>query len=434
MKRLLSLLCLPPLLAACALSEIPQEPGPAGAPATPSVSGPLVVPPLSALPDTPPRSLAGRYQRAAWAELPGWSSDDLSQLWPLFLRNCKGLMRPTTGNLAAPARATPRAWQPVCAAAADPAQAPSDAAGVRRFLQAHLQPWRVNGADNRPATNTVTGYYEPLVRGHVRREGPYQVPLYRQPPDLVQVDLGEFRDSLRGQRIAGRVRDGRLRPYEDRGAIEAGALQGKNLELVWLDDASDAFFLQVQGSGLVQLPDGRLKRVGFAAQNGHPYVALGKVMIERGLLPREDVTMQSIRAWLRANPSAAPELLKQNPSYVFFRELPPPKDDSDGPLGAQGVALLPGRSLAVDRSHFALGMPLWLAATHPDPQPPHGEKPLRRLMVMQDTGGAIRGAVRGDVFWGHGAEAEAIAGRMKHPGRYWLLLPKPVAAALTASS
>src|SRR5690606_25954761 len=154
------------------------------------------------------------------------------------------------------------------------------------------------------------------------------------------------------------------------------------------------------GSGLVQLPDGRLKRVGFAAQNGHPYVALGKVMIERGLLPREDVTMQSIRAWLRANPSAAPELLKQNPSYVFFRELPPPKDDSDGPLGAQGVALLPGRSLAVDRSHFALGMPLWLAATHPDPQPPHGEKPLRRLMVMQDTGGAIRGAVRGDVFWG----------------------------------
>jgi membrane-bound lytic murein transglycosylase A len=230
------------------------------------------------------------------------------------------------------------------------------------------------------------------------------------------------------------VRDGRLKPYEDRGAIEAGALANRNLELVWLDDASDAFFLQVQGSGLVQLPDGNLKRVGFAAQNGHPYVALGKVMIDRGLLPREDVTMQSIRAWLHANPAAAPELLRQNPSYVFFRELPAPKDDSDGPLGAQGLALLPGRSLAVDRSHFALGMPLWLAATHPAPQPPHAAQPLRRLMVMQDTGGAIRGAVRGDVFWGHGEAAEAIAGRMKHSGRYWLLVPRNVAAALTASS
>src|SRR5690606_15930658 len=188
------------------------------------------------------------------------------------------------------------------------------------------------------------------------------------------------------------------------------------------------------GSGLVQLPDGRLKRVGFAAQNGHPYVALGKVMIERGLLPREDVTMQSIRAWLRANPSAAPELLKQNPSYVFFRELPPPKDDSGGPLGAQGVALLPGRSLAVDRSHFALGMPLWLAATHPDPQPPHGEQPLRRLMGLQDTGGATRGAVRGGASGAQGAEAGAIAGRTRPPGRYGLLLPRPVAAARAASS
>lgn len=372
------------------------------------------------------------FQQSRFSDLPGYSQDRISEALPALARSCARLQaRRADQPLDSQSRyGTPADWKAFCTGLT--ALQPGDEAGLRRLIESEMAPVAVLGEGK--AEGLFTGYYEPLVRGHVRREGPYQVPLYRQPPDLVQVDLGEFRDSLRGQRIAGRVRDGRLRPYEDRGAIEAGALQGKNLELVWLDDASDAFFLQVQGSGLVQLPDGRLKRVGFAAQNGHPYVALGKVMIERGLLPREDVTMQSIRAWLRANPSAAPDLLKQNPSYVFFRELPPPKDDSDGPLGAQGVALLPGRSLAVDRSHFALGMPLWLAATHPDPQPPHGEKPLRRLMVMQDTGGAIRGAVRGDVFWGHGAEAEAIAGRMKHPGRYWLLLPKPVAAALTASS
>lgn len=142
--------------------------------------------------------------------------------------------------------------------------------------------------------------------------------------------------------------------------------------------------------------------------------------------------MQSIRAWLRANPNAAPELLRQNPSYVFFRELPAPRDDLDGPLGAQGTALVPGRSLAVDRTHFALGLPVWLDGSAPGPAPPHGEQPLRRLLVAQDTGGAIRGGVRGDVFWGHGEAAEAVAGRMKHPGRLWLLLPRAVAARLTA--
>src|SRR5690606_31357039 len=163
MKRLLSLLCMPPLLAACSLTQVPPEPGqqaPAASPGAPSVTGPLVVPPLSALPDTPARALGGRFQRANWADLPSWSADDLSQLWPLFIRNCKGLMRPTSGNLAAPARAAPRVWQPVCAAAADLGQDPLDAATVREFVQTHLQPWRLSGADGRPAANTVTGYYE----------------------------------------------------------------------------------------------------------------------------------------------------------------------------------------------------------------------------------------------------------------------------------
>jgi membrane-bound lytic murein transglycosylase A len=320
-------------------------------------------------------------------------------------------------------------WKPFCAALA--ALPPGDDAALRRLIESELQPVAVIGDGK--ADGLFTGYYEPLVRGSRQKKGIYTTPLYRQPPDLVQVDLGEFRDSLKGQRIAGRVRDGRLRPYEDRGQIDAGALNNRTLEIVWLDDASDVFFLQVQGSGLVQLDNGQKLRVGFAAQNGHPYVAIGRVMIERGTLTREDVSMQAIRTWLRANPDAAPELLRQNPSYVFFRELPAPKDDLDGPPGAQGVPLVPGRSLAVDRSHFALGLPLWVAATRPA-DATNDAVPFQRLMVAQDTGGAIRGAVRGDVFWGAGAQAESIAGRMKNPGRTWLLLPKAVAAKLTALS
>jgi membrane-bound lytic murein transglycosylase A len=386
---------------------------------------------LAACAPKPPPAPPLAFRAATFADLPGYAADRVAEALPALNRSCVRMVARGAAALDGLERyGTGQDWQPFCTALN--ALKPGDDAGLRRLVERELQPMAVIGDGK--AEGLFTGYYEPLVRGSRQRGGAYTVPLYRQPTDLVQVDLGEFRDSLKGQRIAGRVRDGRLKPYEDRAAIETGALAGKNLELVWLDDAADAFFLQVQGSGLVQMPDGKQMRVGFAAQNGHGYVAVGKVMIERGLLSREEVSMQSIRAWLRANPSAAAELLRQNPSYVFFRELPAPKDDSDGPPGAQGVALLPGRSLAVDRGLHAMGLPLWLAATRPSAQPPHDDLPLQRLMVAQDTGGAIRGAVRGDVFWGHGPEAESIAGRMKHPGKIWLLLPRSVAARLAAQS
>lgn len=386
---------------------------------------------LAACAPKPPPAPPLAFKPASFADLPGYGADRISEALPALSRSCSRMLPRGTARLDGFDRyGTGQDWSAFCTGLN--ALKPGDEAGLRRLVEAELQPVAVLG-DGR-AEGLFTGYYEPMVRGSRQRSGAYTVPLYRQPADLVQVDLGEFRDSLKGQRIAGRVRDGRLRPYEDRGAIETGALLGKNLELVWLDDAADAFFLQVQGSGLVQLPDGKQMRVGFAAQNGHGYVAVGKVMIERGLLSREEVSMQTIRDWLRANPAAAPELLRQNPSYVFFRELPAPKDDGDGPPGAQGVALLPGRSLAVDRGLHALGLPLWLAALRPAATPPHDDLPLQRLMVAQDTGGAIRGAVRGDVFWGHGPEAESIAGRMKHPGKFWLLLPRAVAARLMAQS
>lgn len=380
-------------------------------------------------PKAPPPAIA--FQAAGFADLPGYRADRVAEALPALTRSCARMTPRNERGLDSHDRyGSGNDWKPFCTALGN--LPPGDDAALRRLVESELQPVAVIGDGK--AEGLFTGYYEPLVRGSRQKQGGYTVPLYRQPPDLVQVDLGEFRDSLKGQRIAGRVRDGRLRPYEDRGQIEAGALSNRNLELVWLDDASDAFFLQVQGSGLVQLDSGQKLRVGFAAQNGHPYVAIGRVMIDRGALPREDVSMQAIRGWLRANPTAAPELLRQNPSYVFFRELPAPKDDLDGPPGAQGVALVPGRSLAVDRSHFALGLPLWVAATRPAETGAAEAVPFQRLMVAQDTGGAIRGAVRGDVFWGAGAQAENIAGRMKHPGRAWLLLPKAVAVKLVAQS
>ncbi|GAB1576512.1 murein transglycosylase A [Bordetella petrii] len=414
------MLCLPPLLAACALSEIPHEPGPAGAPATPSVSGPLVVPPLSALPDTPPRNLAGRYQRAAWAELPGWSSDDLSRFWPLFLRNCKGLMRPTTGNLAAPARATPRAWQPVCAAAADPAQAPSDAAGVRRFLQAHLQPWRVNGADNRPATNTVTGYYEPLVRGSRRQGGPYQWPLYAVPDDLLTIDLGAVYPELAGKRVRGKLVGKRVVPYDTRAAIDSSSKRPP--VIAWVDDPVDNFFLQVQGSGRVQLVDGpdagTTIRVAYADHNGQPYASIGRWLIAQGELRADQASMQNIRAWAQRNPGRVQEMLNANPAVVFFREEAV-VDPELGPKGAYGIPLAPQRSIAVDAGFVPLGAPVYLSTTWPA-----SERPLQRLVFAQDTGTAIKGAARADFYWGFGEEAGAQAGRMKQRGQMWLLWPK----------
>lgn len=368
------------------------------------------------------------FRAAAFADLPGWPDAGLADAAAALKRSCPRLVGQAdrTGIDNFPRYGLSGDWQPLCRALQ--MLGPNDAAGFRALVEAELQPVQVLGEGK--AEGLFTGYYEPTLRGSRQRRDGYAVPLYRAPPDLVQVDLGLFRPEWRGMRTAGRVVQGQLRPYEDRAAIEAGALANRNLELAWAADAVDAFFLQIQGSGRVALSEGGVMRVGFAAQNGHAYTALGRVLIDRGLMAREEVTMPSLRAFLERNPQLAPDLLRQNAAYVFFRELPAPKDATDGPLGAQGVPLYPGRSLAVDRTHFALGLPVWLDTAYAEAAPPHAERPLRRLMIAQDTGGAIRGGVRGDVFWGDGAEAEGIAGRMKHPGRWWLLLPKAVAARI----
>lgn len=305
-------------------------------------------------------------------------------------------------------------WRAICAAL----PLKPDAASARGFVEKFFTPYRA--AHNGDPSGLFTGYYEPELKGSRRAGGNFTVPLYRVPPDLVQIDLGQFAADLKGRTIAGRVENGRLRAYPDRAAIDNGLLQGKGLELLWVDDAVEAFFLQVQGSGRVLLPDGGVARVGVGGHNGLGYVPIGRVLIDSGKIAREQLSMQAVRDWLRANPAEARELMQRNPRYVFFREIAG-GGPHDGPIGAQGVALTPGRSLAVDRRFVPLGVPVWLDTAASD-----GAK-LQRLMVAQDTGGAIQGPVRGDIFFGAGEAALEQAGRMRSPGGYYLLLPKAAA-------
>jgi membrane-bound lytic murein transglycosylase A len=347
---------------------------------------------------------------ASFSSLLGWTADDPAQALPAMKRSCERLMRQNDDAAVGPNALGGRVrdWRDVCGKIA--AMDRPTAASMRQFLESSFRPWSVEDGSE----GLFTGYYEPDLAG-ARRPGPgYPAPLYRRPPDLVMVELGEFRADYRGQRIAGRVVNGQLRPYASRAEIDAGALAGRNLELLYLADPIDSFFLAIQGSGRIKLPDGTITRVGYDAQNGHAYFAIGRELVRRGIMPADQVSMQSIRSWLAANPREAPAVMATNPSYIFFREL-----TGDGPIGSQGVVLTPGRSIAVDPTQAPMGAPIWLEAA--DASPMIGS--FQRLMVAQDTGGAIRGAVRGDVFWGSGAEPGERAGVMKARGRWYFLLP-----------
>ncbi|MBP2293864.1 murein transglycosylase A [Azospirillum rugosum] len=358
----------------------------------------------------------------AFTDLPGWTADRVADAVPAFRRSCAKLAALPADRPVGPDGVGGRGgdWQAPCAALAKQPAAlgPGDDAAARAFFEQWFTPYAAANNDTR--RGLFTGYYEVELAGSRTPDPAFPVPLYKRPSDLVLVDLGDFADRWKGERTAGRVIDGRLKPFEDRAAIEAGALRNRGLELLWLQDPIATFFLHIQGSGRVRFPDGTETRVGYAAQNGHKYVAIGKALIDRGEIPREQVSLQSIRAWLKAHPDKAPDLMNMNPSYVFFQEL-----KGEGPNGAQNVALTPGRSLAVDSKFLPYGVPVWLDAE----DPLDSQARLRRLLVAQDTGGAIRGPVRGDVFWGHGEEAEKRAGVMKSAGEYYVLLPKTVVPA-----
>jgi len=337
-------------------------------------------------PEPPAERPALLLEPVDFAALPGWAADDVSAALPALTRSCGRLAKQPDDRPLGPdsLAGTVADWRAPCAAIQGVAA--GDDAALRGVLEAQFRPFAVSNAGKREGL--FTGYYEAELKAAEAPTAPGATPLYRLPDDLVTVDLALFRADLRGEKLVGRVEAGRLVPYLTRQQIDAGALAGRGLELV-----------------------------GFAGSNGHPFYAIGRALIEEGIVSRQDSSMQSIRDWLRANPEKAAEMMQRNARYIFFREI-----DGDGPIGAQGVALIPGRSLAVDSALLPLGVPLYLDTTWPAT-----DKPLRRLMVAQDVGSAIKGAVRGDFFWGSGEEALAQAGRMKQTGVYYLLLPRTVA-------
>lgn len=358
-------------------------------------------------------------KKTSFAKITGWAGDRHDQVIATLLRSCAKFKRMAADIPLGAVGGTAGDWLAPCRAAATlPA---GDTQKARSFFETHFQPYLAT-ADGRPE-GLFTGYFEIELKGSWLRKGPYKTPIFERPPELVDANLGDFNADLKGKRLSGKVVAGRFVPFDDRAAIEAGALSGRGLEMIWVDSPIDAFFLHVQGSGRVVMDDGSIVRIGFAARNGHAYNSIGRELIKMGELTRERVSMQSIKAWLRDNPDRAAALMASNPSFIFFRVVDGALKSlrpEQGPIGAQGVPLTPGRSLAVDRHYLPLGIPIWLDTT--DPLAP-GE-PLRRLVIAQDTGSAIKGPVRGDLFWGFGAGAATRAGLMKQPGRYFLLLPR----------
>ncbi|MEW4468650.1 murein transglycosylase A [Parasphingorhabdus sp. JC815] len=301
-------------------------------------------------------------------------------------------------------------WQSACDASKN---WPDDDA--RRFFESHFEAVQIGDGKA-----FATGYFEPQISGSRTRTRTAEVPIYRRPPDLVDVDLGLFSDDLKNKRIRGKVKGGKLVPFVTRAQIDGGALQGKDLELAYASDYIDFFFLQIQGSGRVAMPDGSVMRIGYDGQNGRDYTAIGRIMRDRGLLAKGKTNMQGIIQWLRANPQEGKKIMHENKSYIFFRELTGP-----GPIGAMGHPVVGRTSVAVDRNYVPLGAPVFLDMEHDIAD---------GLWIAQDTGGAIKGANRFDTFWGAGEDAAQIAGGMSSNGQALILLPKGSFAKLTGAS
>ncbi len=354
-----------------------------------------------------------KLEKAKYSDLAGWNNDKHSEVLEAFGKSCKIINKKPPNQNISPDNFNKKYkdLQNICKAY-DALFEPDDIT-ARIFFEHWFTPYLVS--DNGNAQGLFTGYYESALNGSFIKSNKYKYPLHLRPDDLVMVYLGQFREDLKGHRIAGRVKDGVLIPYETREEIVKGKMQNSDkLEFVWLDNPIDPFFLHIQGSGRINLDNGDVIRVGYDGQNGHPYYAIGRELVKLGEIEKEKISLQTIRKWLEENPKRADTIMNSNKSYVFFRII-----DRDGPVGAQNVTLTAGRSIAVDRTQIAYGLPIWL-----DAEPVINDKRIQRILIAQDTGGAIRGIVRGDVFWGYGKEAEFIAGHMKSKGKYWILLPK----------
>ena len=342
------------------------------------------------------------FRALNFAAIPGWGQDKLTEAWPAFKASC-------TAQINKPD------WHDLCVIALD-VDGNSEAA-VRQFFESFFDPYQVINPDG-TESGLITGYYEPLLRGARQRGGVFQTPLYQPPFDLLTIDMAGLYPELKAMRLRGRVVGNKVVPYPSRAELlQSGTLAGR--EICWVDDSVDAFFLQVQGSGRVSLQDSRETiRVTYADQNGQPYKSIGRYLVDKGELKLEQASAQGIKNWIATHPSREDEVLNANPSFVFFKEQKL-ADPNRGPDGALGVALTEKRSVAIDAQYLPLGAPVFISTTEPN-----SDVPIRRLMMAQDTGGAIRGAVRADFFWGFGKEAGEMAGRMKQRGMLWLLWPK----------
>jgi membrane-bound lytic murein transglycosylase A len=356
------------------------------------------------LPDysgTPAVPVTNNMRQAHFSEMPGWGNDDVREAWPAFVGSCSVLER----------RAQ---WRAVCERSRQVNSA--DARAVRHFFEYNFLPYKMV-ADDGNERGLVTGYYEPLLQGSRKQQGVYQTPLHAAPPDLVTINPAtappEVKGYLKGRRVGTKIV-----PYWTRAELfSSSVLKGR--EIVWVDDPVEAFFLQVQGSGRVYLAEtNETIRVAFADQNGHTYKSIGRYLVDKGEMTLSQASAQSIKKWIKDNPARERELFNANPRYVFFREEKV-TDPSIGPRGALNVPLTGERSIAIDPSLVPLGAPVFLATTQPN-----SNAPLQKLVMAQDTGYAIRGAVRADFFWGYGYAAGERAGSMKQQGEVWVLLPK----------
>jgi membrane-bound lytic murein transglycosylase A len=349
-----------------------------------------------------------RLTQVSFNDLPGWAANDGAAVLASFARGCAVLAgkNPQVAMGGKGYGGTVADWLPVCSAAKTDS---------RNFFEKHFSPYQVSAGDDR--NGLFTGYYEPQINGSHTRHDAYQTPVYGLPPDLVRVDLSQFSPRFAGEHVSGRLEGQKLVPYANRAEIDAHGISNAKI-LFWCDDPIALFFLQIQGSGRVHFAEGGDERIGYAGENGKPYTAIGRVLIAQGALARENVSLASIRAWLKQNPARANAVMEADQSFIFFEE----KSVGDPALGNQGTlgaALTPGASLAIDPRLNVLGAPYYVDAA-----------PVRGLLIAQDTGGAIRGAVRGDVFFGFGDKAEAAAGGMKSTGAMFVLLPNDLAAKL----
>jgi len=403
MKKLLYFISFMAMLAlsACSTSTVAPTDKPAKKPDASSDSqATTAIQPPSPTNSTDKGFTKSIHKSSTWSALTDWEKDDLSPAWQAFLKSCSVLNKQTL-------------WQKSCKAATTLNN--PDNATLAVFFSNDFTPYQIINKDN-TEEGLVTGYYEPLLKGSRKPSQRYRFAIHAAPPQLLTINLGTTYPEIKDLRLRGRLEGNKILPYYTRAEIMQNPKLLSAHEFLWVEDEVELFFLHVQGSGRIQLENGDIVKIGYADQNGHPYNSIGKILVQRGELKLENASMQGIKQWGRKNPSKLPELLKQNARYVFFRELPA---DISGPIGALGVPLTAGRSIAIDPLSVPQGAPVFLATTWPNTS-----KPLNRLMVAQDVGSAITGGVRADFFWGFGEEAATQAGKMKQPGKMWVLLPK----------